>query len=141
MDFRNLPVELNMMILDYLDLKDGKGMRRVCKGLEEVAAKRVFRRVCFDLDPGGCAALQNISGHSSLRHEVREVSLRRWSFLPTFHCFEDFACAIADEDRARWEKLAESGQRAFFANYRLHASQLDRSTVPPDSLRLSGEGP
>ena len=129
MDFHNLPVELNMMILNYLDLKDGKGMRLVCKGLKEVAARRVFRRVCFDLDPGGCAALQNISGHDSLRDEVREVSLRRRSFLPTFHSFGAFACAIANEDRARWEKLAESGQRALFANYRLHASQLDRSTA------------
>lgn len=101
-------------------------MRLVCAELARAATKRVFRRVCFDLDPGGCAALRNISRHSSLRHEDREASLRRRSFLPTFNRFEDFARAIADEDRARWEKLAESAQRAFFANYRLHASQLDR---------------
>lgn len=115
-----------MMILDYLDLNDRKGMRLVSKDMDRVARKQVFRRVCFDLDPGGCAALTSISRHSKLRLEVREVALRRRIFLPIFHHFDAFVRAIADESRARWGKLGESGQHAVFANYQLHAIQLDR---------------
>ena len=129
MDFRNLPVELNMMILDFLDLENQKNMRLVCTKLELVANKQLFRRVYFDLDPGGCAALTKISRHSSLRHEVREVTLRRRSFVPTFPNFDIFARAIADEDRARWETLGKSGQRTLFAEYQLYVCQLDRSAA------------
>ena len=68
-----LPVELQEVLTDLLDLSSLKSLRETCRSLELLATPKVFEIVAFVLSLKSLRNLRNITLHPRIAGYVREL--------------------------------------------------------------------
>jgi hypothetical protein len=83
----DLPTELLLSVLEYVNVWEWKQVRQTCRSLSELATPLLFKEINFELCEHGCESLYNISQNSVLNCFVKTIALRR---IRGYRKFADF---------------------------------------------------